>query len=546
MARGFFITFEGGEGTGKSTQAARLVDRLKATGREVVATREPGGTPGAEAIRALLVRGAADRWSPVSETLLMNAARRDHIERVIAPALERGAVVVCDRFADSTRAYQGVAGGAPSGLVEALETAVLGETRPDLTLIFDLAPQAGLARAAGRAGGETRFEAKGAAFHEALRAAFVAIARARAAAVRGDRRSAGCGERGAGGVGGGVAEAGRPWLRRRHTRARCSTIWAARPWRAPLSTRSRGDGCITPGCSRVPRASARRPSPIARPAACWAPRRPRAMAPWAPRRRIRFRDRSSPALTPTCWPCSGTREDGKTRKGIPVDEARTLPEFFAKSPATAPYRVAIIDTADDLNASAANAVLKTLEEPPERGVLLLISNAPGALLPTLRSRCRRLRFSPPATDVARPWVTARTGLDIESALRLLRMARGAPGRAWRLATQDALAADDTAREMLDRLPRVDEMAMLALSDSFRGAAGAARFDLLFERLADHVHERVSRRAMDGGQEAGEGRAQDAWAEIWDLLNTLPRQVEAVNLDRADAFFTALSRLRAIA
>ena len=239
-------------------------------------------------------------------------------------------------------------------------------------------------------------------------------------------------------------------------------------------------------------------------------------------------------------------EDGKTRKGIPVDEARTLPEFFAKSPATAPYRVAIIDTADDLNASAANAVLKTLEEPPERGVLLLISNAPGALLPTLRSRCRRLSFSPPATDVAKPWVAARTGLDIESSLRLLRMARGAPGRAWRLATQDALAADDTAREMLDHLPRVDEMAMLALSDSFRGAAGAARFDLLFERLADHVHDRVSRRAMDGGQEAGEGRAQDAWAEIWDLLTTLPRQVEAVNLDRADAFFTALSRLRAIA
>lgn len=178
MARGFFITFEGGEGTGKSTQAARLVDRLRATGREVVATREPGGTPGAEAIRDLLVRGAADRWSPVSETLLMNAARRDHIERVIAPALEQGAVVVCDRFANSTRAYQGAAGGAPSGLVEALETAVLGETQPDLTLIFDLAPQAGLARAAGRAGGETRFEAKGAAFHEALRAAFVAIARA--------------------------------------------------------------------------------------------------------------------------------------------------------------------------------------------------------------------------------------------------------------------------------------------------------------------------------------------------------------------------------
>jgi len=239
-------------------------------------------------------------------------------------------------------------------------------------------------------------------------------------------------------------------------------------------------------------------------------------------------------------------EDGKARKGIPVEEARGLPEFFAKSPATAPYRVAIIDTADDLNASAANAVLKTLEEPPERGVLFLISHTPGALLPTLRSRCRRLRFTAPPAEAAVPWVAARSGLDIESALRLLRMARGAPGRAWRLATQGALAADDAARTLLDHLPRVDEPAMLAMSDGFRGAAGAARFDLLFDRLADHVHERVSRRALEGGEEVGEGRAQDAWAEIWDLLVTLPRQVEAVNLDRSDAFFTALSRLRAIA
>ena len=113
VARGLFITFEGGEGAGKSTQVRRLADRLAATGREVVATREPGGSPGAEAIRALLVTGEADRWSPITETLLMYAARRDHIERVIAPALARGAWVLCDRFADSTRAYQGAGGGAP-------------------------------------------------------------------------------------------------------------------------------------------------------------------------------------------------------------------------------------------------------------------------------------------------------------------------------------------------------------------------------------------------------------------------------------------------
>jgi len=178
MARGIFITFEGGEGAGKSTQAARLADRLAALGHDVVRTREPGGSPGAEAIRALLVTGAADRWSPVSETLLMYAARRDHIEQVITPALERGAVVVCDRYADSTRAYQGAGGGAPPSLIEALEEAVLGAARPDLTLILDLPVEMGLARTAGRLTAETRFEAKDLAFHGRIREAFRSLARA--------------------------------------------------------------------------------------------------------------------------------------------------------------------------------------------------------------------------------------------------------------------------------------------------------------------------------------------------------------------------------
>jgi dTMP kinase len=176
VTRGRFITFEGGEGAGKSTQLKRLVERLRAPDLEVVATREPGGSPGAEAIRELVLNGAADRWSPVTETLLMYAARRDHIERVIAPALARGAWVVCDRFADSTRAYQGAGGGTDPSLIAALEAQVLGETRPDLTLIFDIPPEAGLRRAQAR-GGEMRFESKGLAFHRQLREGFLAIAR---------------------------------------------------------------------------------------------------------------------------------------------------------------------------------------------------------------------------------------------------------------------------------------------------------------------------------------------------------------------------------
>jgi dTMP kinase len=179
VSQGYFITFEGGEGSGKSTQIRRLAERLTASGgREVVLTREPGGTPGGEEIRTLILNGAVDRWSPVSEALLMSAARRDHLERVIRPALTRGAVVLCDRFADSTRAYQGQGGAVDAEFIAALERHVVEATRPDLTLILDLPVTEGLARAGARAGGEERFESKGQAFHERLRAAYLAIAAA--------------------------------------------------------------------------------------------------------------------------------------------------------------------------------------------------------------------------------------------------------------------------------------------------------------------------------------------------------------------------------
>jgi dTMP kinase len=181
VAQGCFITLEGGEGAGKSTQARRLAERLQALGHRVVVTREPGGSAGAETIRALLVTGATDRWSPITETLLMYAARRDHIERTIAPALTAGDWVVSDRFADSTRAYQGVGGGAPASLIQTLERHVLGETQPYLTLILDLPVDVGLARTTSREHAETRFEAKGDAFHQRLREGFLAIARVEAA-----------------------------------------------------------------------------------------------------------------------------------------------------------------------------------------------------------------------------------------------------------------------------------------------------------------------------------------------------------------------------
>jgi dTMP kinase len=175
VSRGIFITLEGGEGAGKSTQARRLADRLRRAGREVVLTREPGGSPGAESLRALLLEGAADRWSPTAETLMMYAARSDHLDRTIRPALSRGAVVICDRFSDSTRAYQGAGGGVAPAFIEQVDAAVVGDDRPDLTLIFDLPVEVGLERAAAR-GGEARFESKGLAFHQRLREGFLAVA----------------------------------------------------------------------------------------------------------------------------------------------------------------------------------------------------------------------------------------------------------------------------------------------------------------------------------------------------------------------------------
>jgi DNA polymerase-3 subunit delta' len=232
-------------------------------------------------------------------------------------------------------------------------------------------------------------------------------------------------------------------------------------------------------------------------------------------------------------------EDGKNRKQIPVEEARELPEFFSKTPALAPWRVAIVDAADDLNPSGANAVLKTLEEPPARGIILLVADRPGALLPTIRSRCRTLKLAPPPAEETAAWLATRTGLNEEDALRLARMARGAPGGAWRLAGAGALAADDAARDLLASVPRPDPAAMFLLADSFRGAEGAERFNILFDRLAERVRAMASARVL-----AGEGEGLEGWLEAYETLSELPRQVEAVNLDRADAFYTALARLTA--
>lgn len=178
-----FISFEGIDGSGKSTQARLLADALRSEGRDVVLTREPGGSEGAEAIRRLLVEGVSDRWSAETEILLFNAARRDHLERTIFPAIEAGKTVISDRFADSTRVYQGATRGDLSDTVEALHRLMIG-VEPDRTFIIDVEPEIGLSRGVARGGNEDRFESMGLGFQEILREGFATLARAHPKRVR--------------------------------------------------------------------------------------------------------------------------------------------------------------------------------------------------------------------------------------------------------------------------------------------------------------------------------------------------------------------------
>lgn len=172
---GLFISLEGIDGSGKSTQARRLAEHLRGMGRDPVLTREPGGAPGAEEIRRLLVEGDPERWSPETEILLFTAARRDHLERTIRPALAAGRDVVTDRFADSTRVYQGVTRGDLRGLVDRIHDAAIG-VEPDLTLILDMEPGIALERGLARKSGEDRFEEFGLDFQKKLRAGFLSLA----------------------------------------------------------------------------------------------------------------------------------------------------------------------------------------------------------------------------------------------------------------------------------------------------------------------------------------------------------------------------------
>lgn len=180
MARGLFITFEGGEGAGKSTQIKRLSEYFEASGERVEVTREPGGSPGAEAVRHVILSGAAEPFGAKTEALLFAAARADHVDTRIRPAVEAGRIVLCDRYIDSTRVYQGATGSLDAAFLQRLERLAIGDMMPDLTLILDIDPRLGMARANARRGEGTadRFEKEALKVHRARRQAFLTIAEA--------------------------------------------------------------------------------------------------------------------------------------------------------------------------------------------------------------------------------------------------------------------------------------------------------------------------------------------------------------------------------
>ncbi|MFN3667905.1 MAG: DNA polymerase III subunit delta' [Brevundimonas sp.] len=227
-------------------------------------------------------------------------------------------------------------------------------------------------------------------------------------------------------------------------------------------------------------------------------------------------------------------EGGKTKKSISVDQARDLPEFFSKSPSQARYRVAIIDAADDLNVNAANALLKVLEEPPERGVLFLVSHAPGRLLATIRSRCRRLAFPVWPLHALEELVRTGAGVTSAEAARIAGMAGGSPGRALALASGATLEADQLAQAWV-AADSVDRAEALAAADKFRGPEGQERFETLMDRLTAAVKVRAL--------ESGSGG--ERWAELWSRLVELPDRTAAINLDRGDVLAGALSDLQRV-
>ena len=389
-------------------------------------TREPGGSPGAEIMRYILLSGAARPLGPNAEAVLFAAARDDHLTTLIRPALEQGKWVVCDRFADSTRVYQGVAGKVDPMAIRAMERIIVGDTRPDLTFILDVPAKEGMRRAASRRGkdGADRFEAEALAFHEKLRDGFLTLA-----ANEPDRCVLIDATMPKEEVVGADLARGDQEARSGDRADRSSRMWRARrpdePRQGPTMT-NRRIRARRRRCSAMPRPSRRcsRPTAAGRIPHAWliggergigkatlAYRMARFVLAYpdpaaaggaeghVARRSAGSSGRAAHRRAGAQRsPGAGARRQRKDRQAVHRDPRRAMfgarVSFFGSTAGEGGWRVAIVDPIEDLNRNGENALLKVLEEPPPRALLLLVSHAPGRVLPTIRSRCRTLILRP--------------------------------------------------------------------------------------------------------------------------------------------------------
>ena len=555
--RGRFITFEGGEGSGKSTHARILADRLNALGIEVVLTREPGGSAGAEIIRHILLSGIAKPLGAETEAILFAAARDDHVRATILPALVAGRWVICDRFIDSTRVYQGALGKVDAKLIRGLERVTIGATMPNLTFVLDVPANVGLARAKRRRGSSAtdRFEAESVEFHEDVAPGLCCVGGQGGQALRRHRRpraarrrvgsdmgnsaraSQSAAARGQGGSAvsddGGIRHPRETGVLFGHEDAERTLLEAYKGGRIPhawLIGGPRGIGKATLAY-RLARFVLAHPDPRLPAVQQAASLAVAADDPIA--RRIAAQAQGDFLVMDRVI----NEQTGKLYTVIRVEDVRKAVPFFGSTAGEGGWRIAIVDRADELQyPQASNALLKILEEPPPRALLLLVSEAPGRLLPTIRSRCRRLELRPLSADNVARALAAAIGRKADDAevKEAADAAEGSVARAIGLLEGPALALRQRVLGLLAQLPDPDPRALHALGDALGGNEPQT-----LAAFMDMVNGWLSAQISGGATPA---RQAARTAEVWEKVNRAARDVETYNLERKPLVFAVFGLL----
>ena len=522
----------------------------------MVETREPGGSPGAEAMRHILLKGIAKPLGTEAEAMLFAAARDDHMVTTIRPALARGAWVLCDRFIDSTRVYQGALGNVDPRLIRELEHVVVGPDMPDLTLVLDVPPETGLARVQERGEETNRFEEENLQFHRELRAAYREIAegepercllidasqsagrRRRPHLDGGARAPVASAPRRTSAASGRVSEreegdrlAGAPHPRQQtkffgHAAAEAEILAAWNRGRLPhalLLGGPEGIGKATLAyriarfCSRS-RSSARKASPFPP--------------------IIRRAARSRLFRIPISWCCDGSRAKRARSRRAKFRSTRcgAPSSFFGSTAAMGGWRVAIVDSVDELNANGTNALLKVLEEPPPHSLFLLISHTPGRLIATIRSRCQKLSLRPLAeADVVKAVESMADEISDLPRAQIKEAAAASGGsvrRALALLLGEGLEVRGLTAEMLARLPAVDGEALHKLGDKLYGG------DALYV-FAETVEDWLAHAATKEG--AAPARLA-RFAKTWENVRRAAVETDIYNLDRKPLVFQVFAML----